>query len=111
MGRSRRKLLAPTLLILLVVSGMLLMHGFESVSPEPLATHTQHDADGADVTATVAGICVFVIALVATAADNLAMSTTVPTAVRPETRRWTTRRSAGRKPPQSSSYELCVMRV
>lgn len=111
MRTSRRKLLAPTLLVLLVVSGMLLMHGFESVSPETLATHTQHDVDGADATATVAGVCVFVIAMVATAADNLAMFTTVPVAVRPQTRPWTTRRSAGWKPPQSSSYELCVMRV
>jgi hypothetical protein len=111
MGHSRLKLLAPTLLVLVVVSGILLMHGFESVSPEPLATHTQHDVDGADATATVAAVCVFVIAMVATASDNLAMSATVRVAIRPQTRRWTTRRSAGRKPPQSSSYELCVMRV
>ena len=108
---GRFKLLAPTLLVLLVVSGILLMHGFESVSPEPLATHTQHDADGVDATASMAGICVFVIAMVATAAVNLARSTTVPVAILPHTRRWTTRRSAGRRSPRSSSYELCVMRV
>jgi uncharacterized membrane protein len=108
---GRFKMLAPTLLVLLVVAGVLLMHGFESVSPETLATHTQHDVDGADATATVAGICVFVIAMVATASVNLARSTTVPVAVQPQTRRWTTRRSAGRKPPQFSFYELCVMRV
>lgn len=108
---GRFKILAPTLLVLLVVSGMLLMHGFESVSPEPLATHTQHEVDGADPTATVAGICVFVIAMVATAAVNLAMANAVPVAIQPQTRRWRTGRSAGRKPPQSSSYELCVMRV
>lgn len=108
---GRFKILAPTLVVLVVVSGVLLMHGFESMGPEPLATHTQHDVDGADATATVAGICVFVIAMVATAAVNLAMSTTVPMAIQPKTRRWTTRRSAGRKPPRSSSYELCVIRV
>ena len=108
---GRFKILAPTLLVLVVVSGVLLMHGFESVGPEPLATHTQHDVDGADATAKVAGICVFVIAMVATAAVNLAMSTTVRVAIQSQTRRWATRRSAGRKPPQSSFYELCVMRV
>lgn len=111
MGRFRRKLLAPTLLVLLLVSGILLMHGFESVSPEPLATHTQHDADGADATATVAGICVFVIAMVATIAVNLAMSTTVPVAIQNQIRGWATRRPAGRKRHPSSSYQLCVMRV
>jgi Na+/H+ antiporter NhaD/arsenite permease-like protein len=111
MGRSRRKLVAPTLLVLLVVSGILLMHGFDSVSPETLATHTQHDADDADATATVAGICVFVIAMVATAAVNLATSATLPVAVRPHARGWTLKRMAGRKPAQSSFYELCVMRV
>ena len=104
-------MLAPTLLVLLVVSGVLLMHGFESVGAESLATHTVHDVDGADATAIVAGICVFVIAMVATAAVNLAMATTLPVAVRPQTRPWTTRRSVGREPPRSFSYELGVMRV
>ena len=63
MGRPRLKMLAPTLLVLLVASGMQLMHGFESVSAEPLATHAVHDVDVADATAIVAGICVFVIAM------------------------------------------------
>jgi hypothetical protein len=49
--------------------------------------------------------------MVATAAVNLATSTAVPVAVRPQTRRWTTRRAEGRKPSRSFSYELCVMRV
>jgi hypothetical protein len=54
---------------------------------------------------------VFVIAMVATAAVNLATSATLPVAVRPQARGWTLKRMAGRKPAQSSFYELCVMRV
>ena len=104
-------MLAPTLLVLLVASGMLLMHGFESVDAESLATHTVHDVDGAEATAIVAGICVFVIAMAATAAGDLATGATLPVAVQPQTRPWAASRSVGREPPRSLSYELCVIRV
>ena len=111
MRRPRLKLLAPILLVLLVASAMLLMHGFESVSPETLATHGVHAVDGADAKAIAAGICVFVIVMVATVAGDLAMAATLLAAIRPQTRPWTTSRSVGREPPRSFSYELCVMRV
>lgn len=103
--------LTPTLLVLVVVSGVLLMHGFESVSPEPLATHTQHDVDSADVAATVAGTCLFVTELVVAAADSPAVSFTVIRLVEPQTRLWTTRGSAEGEHSQSSFYERCVIRV
>ncbi|HVR32768.1 MAG TPA: hypothetical protein VMS74_08660 [Acidimicrobiia bacterium] len=110
MAYARLRLLAPRLLVLVVASGMLLMHGFEAVSPEILLTHAQHEADTANATATVAGICLFVTALAVTAVNNpRAATTTGP--VEPCTRRWTTRRSSGWKPPRRSIHQLCVMRV
>lgn len=87
------------------------MHGFESISPEPLATHTQHDVESAQVPASVTGTCLFVTELAVTAVDSPAVSAHVIEIADPHTRRWTASPSSGWQPSLSSFYELCVMRV
>ncbi|MEX2654346.1 MAG: hypothetical protein WD532_04870 [Acidimicrobiia bacterium] len=103
--------LAPSLLVLTVVTGVLLMHGFEAVSPEPLATHTAHEADDSTSTMSMVGLCVFVAALAVMAVVLLPSfgSVVPPSSRRPGRMDW--RMPVLRGPPDGFSYERCVIRV
>lgn len=103
-------LLAPSVLVLTVVAGMLLMHGFEAASPEPLATHTAHEADGS--TSTMVGLCVFVAALAVMVVVLLpSFGSVVPASSHRGPGRMNQVMSVLRGPPDGFSYERCVIRV
>ena len=110
--RRRFGLLVSTLLVLVVVAGLLLMHGFEAVSPEPLATHIVADDEASSATMVTVGLGVFVSAIAVSFAVALLF---VGSLVDPL---W--RRVGGltiavapvlRGPPRGFSYERCVIRV
>lgn len=104
--------LAPTVLVLTVVAGMLLMHGFEAASPEPLATHTAHEADDSTSTMSVVGLCVFVAALAVMAVVLLpSFGSIVPVSPRHRSGRMDQLMPVLRGPPDGFSYERCVIRV
>lgn len=105
-------LLASTLVVLSVVAGLLMMHGFEAVSPETLVNHAAHDDEGQTAVALAVGWCVFVGAVAASFAVAL-----LSVAVLAD-RFW--RLGGGltcvlapvlRGPPAGFSYERCVIRV
>lgn len=110
--RRRLGLLVSTLLVLTVVAGLLLMHGFEAVSPEPLATHTVVDDEARPAVMLTVGLCVFVSAIAVSVAVALLF---VGSLVDP---RWqlvgglaTVVAPVLRGPPRGFSYERCVIRV
>ncbi|MFP5333446.1 MAG: hypothetical protein ACLGHX_13930 [Acidimicrobiia bacterium] len=108
----RRESFATAFLTLVVVSGLLLMHGFEAASPEPLASHAQHDVALHDVerveVAAAVGLCVFVLVVIAAVGLSLASEDRV---VFRRPRGWERPKTAVWRPLLPSSYELCVMRV
>lgn len=102
----------PTLLVLAVVAGMLLMHGFEAAGPDAIATHTAHEADNSASTLLMVGWCVFVTALaVAAVVASPSFGSVVLASPRrlPGGMNWLM--PVLRGPPSGFSYERCVIRV
>lgn len=110
---SRRQLFATTTLVMAVVLGLLLMHGFEALSPEPLAAHAEHDEVWLDTeqrqVAAAVGICAFVLVMIAAVGASPAAG--AQNVVLRRQRGWAGATTALWKPPPSSLHELCVMRV
>lgn len=110
--RRRLGLLVSTLLVLTVVAGLLLMHGFEAVSPEPLVTHAVADDEARPALMLTVGLCVFVSAVaVSFAVAFLFVGSLVDPLWRLVGGLSTVVAPVLRGPPRGFSYERCVIRV
>ena len=105
-------LLVSTLVVLSVVAGLLLMHGFEAVSPNTLVHHASHDDVERSAAGLAVGVCVFVGAVAVSFAVALLFLGSLVDLLRRLVDGLTVAVAPVlRGPPRGFSYERCVIRV
>lgn len=105
-------LLASTVVLLSVVAGLLLMHGFEAASPEALVSHAVHLDEERIAVSLAVGWCVFVGALAASfAVGLLSVGLLADPFWRLVGGLTSVLAPVLRGPPSGFSYERCVIRV